>query len=115
MIGWKKVRRFSRILPVFANESTLARQRFMSKRLLDQQTSLLHYLTSGRAIFGSSGLPIDPALQALDRHRLGLEARFSHEKRMQKIIAVLPRTFALLGSAALLREFVDACPPREIG
>jgi hypothetical protein len=44
---------------------------------------------------------------------LHLEARFSHEKRMEKIIAVFPQTFRLLG-AAIVREFVEAHPPTSI-
>jgi hypothetical protein len=47
---------------------------------------------------------------------LRLEAQFSHAKRMQKIAAVFPKTFELLGSrdAAVKRAFVDICPPRTI-
>ncbi len=35
---------------------------------------------------------------------------------MEKIAAVFPRTFDLLGSEreAIIREFVDACPPADI-
>jgi hypothetical protein len=85
------------------------------KRLLDRQVSLIHYLTSGRAIFGG-GAPRDPNLDGIDGPLLGIEARFSHEKRMEKIAAVFPRTFELLGQEreALIREFVDACPPADI-
>ena len=76
----------------------------MAKRLLDRQAKLLAYLTSGEAIFGDkSGVPIDPALQGIDRALLHVEARFSHEKRMEKIAAVFPKTFALLGRTA--RQF----------
>jgi hypothetical protein len=47
---------------------------------------------------------------------LHLEARFSHGKRMQKIIAVFPETFRLLGAdqMAIVREFVEAWPPTAI-
>jgi hypothetical protein len=90
----------------------------MANRLLDRQTSLLEYLTSGAAIFG------DVADASLDRDRLDidagllrLEARFSHEKRMEKIEWVLPRTLELLDTArvAIVRDFVEACPPVSIG
>jgi len=86
-----------------------------SKRLLQRQVSLLRYLTSGGAIFGDGG-PLDPDLRGVDGTLLRMEARFSHEKRMEKIAAVFPRTFDLLGSEreALIREFVDACPPVDI-
>ena len=86
-----------------------------SKRLLQRQVSLLRYLTSGGAIFGDGG-PLDPDLRGVDGTLLRMEARFSHEKRMEKIAAVFPRTFDLLGSEreALIREFVDACPPADI-
>jgi hypothetical protein len=86
-----------------------------SKRLLQRQVSLLRYLTSGDAIFGDRG-PLDPDLHGVDGTLLRMEARFSHEKRMEKIAAVFPRTFELLGSEreALIREFVDACPPADI-
>jgi hypothetical protein len=90
----------------------------MAKRLLDRQVSLLHYLTSGAAIFGDeSGAARNPALRGIDAGLLKLEARFSHEKRMDKIAAVFRMTFALLGASreALVREFVDACPPVDIG
>jgi hypothetical protein len=89
----------------------------MASRLLDRQTSLLEHLTSGGAIFGEG------ANASLDRDRLGidagllrLEARFSHEKRMEKIEWVLPRTLELLCTAqvALVRDFVEACPPVSI-
>ena len=89
----------------------------MAKRLLDRQAKLLAYLTSGEAIFGDkSGIPIDPALRGIDRALLHVEARFSHEKRMEKIAAVFPKTFALLGAdlETVLRAFVEACPPFDI-
>src|SRR5882762_3501280 len=72
----------------------------MADRLLDRQTKLLEYLTSGGAIFGDGASePLDPALQGIDRGLLRLEAQFSRDKRMEKVAAVFPRTFALLGDA----------------
>jgi len=89
-----------------------------TKGLLDRQVRLLEYLTSSEAIFGDScgSLP-DPILQGIDRRLLHIEARFSHEKRMDKIAAVFPKTLALLGEGrdAIVREFVRACPPVDIG
>ena len=90
----------------------------MKKRLLDRQASLLEYLTSGAAIFGDvRGAPLDQDLRGIDGRLLNLEARFSHEKRMQKITAVFPRTFELLGArqGPIVQAFVAACPPVEIG
>ena len=90
----------------------------MAKRLLERQVSLLHYLTSGSAIFGDQrAADFDAALHGIDRELLNLEARFSHEKRLEKIAAIFPRTFALLGASreVLIRQFVDACPPLDIG
>ena len=84
---------------------------------MDRQTRLLEYLTSGEAIFGDVGSPSrNPLLQGFDRALLHIEARFSHEKRMEKIAAVFPKTFALLGDDrdAIVREFVHACPPVDI-
>jgi hypothetical protein len=89
----------------------------MSSRLLDRQVRLLHYLTSGGAIFNHGpDASLDPPLRGLDQTLLHLEARFSHQKRMEKIAGVLPRTFALLGSrrAAIGRDFAEACPPADI-
>jgi hypothetical protein len=89
----------------------------MAARLLDRQVRLLEYLTSGSAIFGEKqAAPIDPALQGIDRSLLNTEARFSYEKRMEKIGAVFPKTFELLGSdeEPILRAFIDACPPVDI-
>jgi len=89
----------------------------MSKRLLNRQVSLLDYLTSGAAIFGGGGGALDHALGEIDPGLLRLEARFSHEKRMEKIAAVFPKTFELLADnrAAMVQEFVEACPPFAIG
>jgi hypothetical protein len=89
----------------------------MTRRLLDRQVRLLEYLTSGDAIFrGNRQAPIDPALAGIDRGMLHLEARFSHEKRMEKIAAVFPLTFDLLGTGldGIVRGFVEACPPLDI-
>ena len=89
----------------------------MSTRLLDRQVSLLDYLTSSGAVFGDSAdESINPALRGIDRGLLRLEACFSHEKRMEKIIAVFPRTFQILGAshAGIVREFVEVCPPVDI-
>jgi hypothetical protein len=90
----------------------------MTKRLLERQVSLLHYLTSGGAIFGDQrAANFDTPLHGIDRELLNLEARFSYEKRLEKIAAVFPRAFALLGASreTLIRQFVDACPPMDIG
>ena len=71
----------------------------MTRRLLDRQARLLEYLTSGRAISGTAHAEsLDPALQGIDRRLLDLEARFSHEKRMEKIAGVFPTTLRLLGA-----------------
>jgi hypothetical protein len=89
-----------------------------AKRLLDRQASLLAYLTSGAAIFGNEGDgPADPALDGLDRRLLQLEARFSHEKRMEKIAGVFSRTLELLGDeqAQVVRTFAERCPSVSIG
>jgi hypothetical protein len=89
----------------------------MTECLLDRQVRLLEYLTSNSAIFGDENdALLDPALQGIDRRMLRLEARFSHGKRMAKIIAVFPQTFQLLGAerAAIVCEFVEACPPISI-
>lgn len=87
----------------------------MADRLLDRQRALLDYLTSASGIFGD-GAPTG-ALRGLDAASLRLEAKFSYEKRMRKIAAVFPKTFERLGRDrdAILRAFVAACPPAEIG
>src|SRR5204862_348008 len=82
--------------------------------LLLRQTCLLEYLTSNSAIFGQSAdIPLHPTLLGVDRALLGLEARFSHQKRMDKIAAVFPRTVAVLGEhlESIARGFTAACPP----
>ena len=85
--------------------------------LLDRQLSLLEYLTSRDAIFGGKAdVPLGPVLQGMDQGLLRLEACFSHEKRMEKVTAVFPRTFELLASDqdAVVRDFVAVCPPVDI-
>ena len=89
----------------------------MPQRLLDRQIRLLEHLTSRAGIFGAArGISNDPALLGLDLGLLHLEARFSHEKSMQKIEWVLTRTLELLGNkrAVVTQEFIDACPPTGI-
>jgi hypothetical protein len=89
----------------------------MGKRLLDRQVSLLAHLTSGDAIFGAPDISaLGPAMEGVDPGLLRLEARFSFDKRIEKIAGVLPRTFELLGTGRgdILREFVAACPPVDI-
>jgi hypothetical protein len=93
----------------------------MAGRLFDRQVSLLEYLTSGTAIFGGK---VDSALErsvrGFDRDMLRLEARFSYRKRMEKILAAFPKTFALLGGEQdlivqeIVQEFVETCPPVDI-
>jgi hypothetical protein len=89
----------------------------MTSRLLDRQVRLLEFLTSSAAIFGDrDDSPLDPALQGLDKGLLCLEARFSYEKRLAKVITVFPKTFEILGGGrdAIVRAFVAACPPIEV-
>jgi hypothetical protein len=93
----------------------------MAGRLFDRQVSLLEYLTSGTAIFGGK---VDSALErsvrGFDRDMLRLEAQFSYRKRMEKILAAFPKTFALLGGEQdrivqeIVQEFVETCPPVDI-
>ena len=86
-------------------------------RLLDRQVRLLDYLTSSDAIFGEAeDAAPDSALEGMDPRLLRLEARFSYEKRIEKIIAVFPKTCRLLGAerAAVVRAFVNAYPPTDI-
>src|SRR5688500_5864752 len=86
----------------------------MSKRLLERQVSLLEHLTSAAAIFGEGPRTSPPS--GIDPALLRVEARFSHEKRMEKIVAVFSRTIALLGDEfdPIVRDFVAACPPVDI-
>lgn len=89
----------------------------MTTQLLNRQARLVEYLTSADAIFpGNIQSRTDPALAGIDRGMLDLEARFSHEKRMEKIAAVFPATFDLLGADldGIVRGFVEGCPPRHI-
>ena len=86
----------------------------MPSPLFDRQSSLLQYLTSGSAIFGAAA-PLPPALAGMNRGQLHLEARFSHEKRIAKIMSVLPRSWALLGDRdRLIADFVASCPPETL-
>jgi hypothetical protein len=88
----------------------------MAKRLLDRQARLIEHLTSGAVIFGDRRVPVDPAVRQMAQGPLRLEARFSFDKRMEKIAAAFPRTFRLLGDDRddLVRKFADACPPTDI-
>jgi len=89
----------------------------MADRLLDRQVRLLEHLTSGAAIFGAErGTSTDHAPQGIDGGLLQLEARFSHEKRMEKIEWMLSKTLDLLGAnrAIFIGDFVEACPPVSI-
>lgn len=89
----------------------------MARRLLDQQASLLEFLTSRGAIFGEcADTPLHPTLHGIDRGLLQLEARLSHDKRMERIVSVFPRTFELLGDgqAALVGEFIALRPSTSI-
>jgi hypothetical protein len=87
----------------------------MAKPLLERQVSLVAHLTSGAAIFGEGGDRF-PDLDGIDHALLRVEARFSYAKRVEKITAVLPKTFELLGSSgdALVRAFVESCPPTTL-
>jgi len=87
----------------------------MPGHLLERQISLLEYLTSAGAIFG--GAPPARHLQGLDPALLRLEACFSHEKRMEKIVGSFARTFEIMGGedrADIVRDFVEACPSVDI-
>jgi hypothetical protein len=89
----------------------------MPASLLQRQIDLLEYLTSADAIFGEGNdASAAPNLQDFDLALLRLEASFSHEKRLEKIIAAFPRTFELLGDdqASVIRNFVAACPSVDI-
>ena len=87
----------------------------MSSPLFARQSSLLGYLTSGDAIFGRQA-PLPGPLAGIHAGLLRLEARFSYEKRMAKIAAVLPRTFGFLGEEAgsLSADFAGCCPPETL-
>ncbi len=89
----------------------------MPNRLLDRQASLLAYLTSGAAIFGKeNAAPLDQALRGFDPTLLRIEARFSYDKRMEKITSIFPRTVEMLGDRGgqVFQDFVDACPPSDV-
>jgi hypothetical protein len=89
----------------------------MPSSLLDRQLSLVKYMTSGDAIFGGErDASSIQALQGIDGGLLQVEARFSYAKRMEKITAVLPKTFELLepDREAMVREFVEGYPPSSI-
>jgi hypothetical protein len=87
----------------------------MAKPLLERQVSLIEHLTSGPAIFGAARRSTGD-LEGIDGALLRVEARFSYAKRMEKISAVLPKTFELLGSSggALVRTFIETCPPTTL-
>lgn len=86
--------------------------------LLQRQIALLDYLTSGTAISkATDDHSLPPLLQGTNPALLALEARFSHEKRIEKIAGILPQTFDRLGDAraSLLQRFADSCPSFTIG
>jgi hypothetical protein len=87
----------------------------MSNSLLERQANLLEYLTSGGAIFGEGDLSADSL--GFNRGLLHLEAKYSQQKRMGKIEAVLATTLDLLETSReeIVRAFVEACPPASIG
>ena len=81
----------------------------MVNRLLDRQAHLLEYLSSTATIFGrEADAPLDPLLQGIDPAVLRLQARFICNKRLEKIIAVFPRTFEIFDThrELILQEFV---------
>jgi hypothetical protein len=85
-----------------------------SRPLLERQASLIACLTSGATIFGDGGdAAEDPALHGIDRASLRVEARLSHDKRMENIAAIFPRTFAILKRSRnpIVRAFAETCPP----
>jgi hypothetical protein len=90
----------------------------MAKRLLQRQASLIHYLTSAATIFGEDGRASPPsAVRGIDPNLLHVEAHFAYAKRMEKITAILPKTFELLGSReqSIVHAFIETCPPASIG
>lgn len=89
----------------------------MTRPLLDRQLRLLDYLTSSEAIYRRGPRSaLDPALDGIDRSLLDIEARFSHEKRMEKIAGVFPIALRLLEDRmeASVRAFAGTCPPIDI-
>lgn len=88
-----------------------------NQSLLERQTRLLEHLTSSEFIFcrGKTEEAFsDPDIRGLDIGRLRLEAEFSYEKRLDRIIQIFSRTFQHYSgdAAALRRAFVDTNPPR---
>src|SRR5262249_35003083 len=53
---------------------------------------------------------------SIERKLLRVEAQFTYAKRMEKVTALLPKTFELLvtSKAAIVRAFIEACPPPTI-
>jgi hypothetical protein len=89
----------------------------MINRLLDRQASLLEYLASPAVLLGDEvNVPVDLALQGIDGGLLRLEARFCCNRRIKKIIAAFPRTFAILGAdqKLILRAFVETSRQTDI-
>lgn len=89
----------------------------MARRLLDRQRSLVEFLTSNAGILDDNRDASSAAqLEGIDAELLRVEAHFSYAKRMEKIAAVLPRTFELMGAGEpeIVRAFVDRCPPGTI-
>jgi hypothetical protein len=85
--------------------------------LLQRQASLIEFMTSSATVFGAAhDLALPPTLAGIDGALLRVEAQFSYAKRMEKITAVLPKIFALLGAreAAIVRAFVESCPPTTL-
>jgi hypothetical protein len=85
--------------------------------LLERQASLIEFMTSSATVFGGAReFALQPAPEGIDSALLRVEAKFSYAKRMEKITAVLPKTFALLGvrDDAIVRAFVEACPPTTL-
>ena len=82
-------------------------------RLLDRQRRLVELLTDPGA-YGSDG-KLPEELAGLDRRRLALVGQLSLGKRMDKIAAVLPVTFSVLGGTAgpWAEEFAAAFPPES--
>src|SRR5258706_15890605 len=85
--------------------------------LLERQTRLLNYLTNEGLIFeDAEQASPQQHLMGIDTRLLHLEARVSHNKRMGKIVSILPKTFELVGDAktTIVREFVRASPSYHI-
>src|SRR5262245_34424276 len=85
--------------------------------LLARQVWLLNFLSSTQVVFGEvSGISASAKLFGIDPRMLFLEARFSYNKRMEKIAALLPKTFELLDGelARLAPAFIEMHPPISI-